>query len=196
MSFGKSVLCFLSISFLTLSTCCLAARPGSETYKQNQHGLEKQFEPFLKAYSKGDLQGQDKAFVVFQFPDAKAWFGQYFQADRVEQLVWDGEAEVDSKKNVLRRMMTIVERGSRFRARCKPHSDTGTGSVRPRQSSVSPLKPVPIEQFDIEIESERTGKKFSFLGNYVYVDGAYRYVGKGAYPFWSMPDANDPNKKQ
>jgi hypothetical protein len=24
--------------------------------------------------------------------------------------------------------------------------------------------------------------------NYVYVDGSFRYIGTGAYPFWSAPD--------
>jgi len=26
------------------------------------------------------------------------------------------------------------------------------------------------------------------------VEGAYRYLGKGAYPFWSMPDASSQGK--
>jgi len=54
---------------------------------------------------------------------------------------------------------------------------------------------VPQKQFEIEMQAQGSGKHFSFLGNFVYVDGAYRYVGKGAFPFWSMPDANDPKKK-
>jgi hypothetical protein len=35
--------------------------------------------------------------------------------------------------------------------------------------------------------------RFSLVVNYVYVDGAFRYVGKGAYPFWSAPD--EPSTK-
>jgi hypothetical protein len=41
----------------------------------------------------------------------------------------------------------------------------------------------------IEIASD-SGKRFSILTNYAYVDGAFRCVGKGGYPFWSMPDAS------
>jgi len=52
-----------------------------------------------------------------------------------------------------------------------------------------------VEQFNIEFQEKDLAKRFSFLGNFVYVDGAFRYVGKGALPFWSMPDANDPAKQ-
>ena len=184
----------LGFSLLVLSI--LSGSPISDTYKQDAHGLARQFEPFLKAYSKGDTAGQDEAFKVFQFPDPKTWFGEYFQSDNVQQLVWDSEAEVDGEKNSLRTMTGIVERGGRFHAHCKPHTTKKPGTVNPRQSAVHPLKEVPVEAFEIEFQSEASGKRFSFLGNFVYVESAYRYVGKGSLPFWAMPDANDPAKKQ
>jgi hypothetical protein len=61
---------------------------------------------------------------------------------------------------------------------------------------VDPLKPVPVEQFTVEMVDEKSGKKFSSLGNFVFVDGAYRFVGNGAFPLWSMPDMSAPAKKQ
>lgn len=58
------------------------------------------------------------------------------------------------------------------------------------------LKLVPVEAFEINFRSESSRKDFSFLGNFVYEQGAYRYVGKGAFPFWSTPDTSDPCKKK
>jgi hypothetical protein len=178
-----------------LALALSAGVPAGETYKQNDHGLAKQFEPFFKAYQKGDESKQEEAFKVFQFPDAKAWFAQYFQPEDVQQLVWDAEAETEQEAKSLRTMMNLIARGKRFHAHPEPHSTTDTTSVKERQSSVKPTKPVPVEQFSIKVKDEKTGKWFSWLGNFVYVDGAYRFVGGGAFPLWSMPDANDPSKK-
>ena len=101
---------------------------------------------------------------------------------------------MDGEKKSLRTMMGIVGRGAQFHAHCKPPKRDQRVAVKERESEVQSLKEVPVEQFEITI-STNDGKKFSSLGNFVYVDGAYRYVGKGAFPFWSMPDANDPSKK-
>ncbi len=91
--------------------------------------------------------------------------------------------------------MGIVARGACFHANCKTHPDNQDGPVKPRDSRVHPLKPAPLEQFEIEMPAHGSVKRFSFPGNFGYVDGAYRYVGKGAFPFWAMPDANVPKKK-
>jgi hypothetical protein len=56
-----------------------------------------------------------------------------------------------------------------------------------------PISEVSVEQFDVKVTSEQ-GRSMSTLENYVYVEGAVRYLGKGAYPFWSMPDATHPTR--
>jgi hypothetical protein len=170
------------------------ASSSSATYRQDGAGLEKQFEPFLKAYHKGDTEAQAEAFKVFQFPDPESWFGQYFRPEDVQQLVRDAETEAVGEGETLAGMMNIIKLGARFRARCKPHANGETGTVKERQNSVHPVRAVPVEQFDIEFQVDDSGSRFSFLINSVYVDGAYRYVGKGELPFWLMPDANTPDK--
>ena len=185
--------CFSCLLLLAIQALYLPAK--SQSYKQNAQRLEKQFDPFLKAAEKGDKQAQDEAFNVFRLPNENHWFGEYFSADSVEQLGWDADAEVDGEKNRLLRFMSMLDRGARFRSHCKPFVGSEAVTVKPRESSIHPLKPVPVEQFEVELQSERSGKKFSFLGNFVYVEGAYRYVGKGAFPFWAIPDANDPAKR-
>jgi hypothetical protein len=143
------------------------ANSHSATYKQDANGLENQFGPFLKAYHKGDIAGQDEAFKVFQFPDAKSWFGQFFRPEDVQQHVWDDEAEVAGEGKTLARMMTIIKRGRRFYAHCKPYTNAAAGTVKERQSRVYPVKPVPVEQFNIEFQEKDSAKRFSFLGNFV-----------------------------
>lgn len=125
----RALLLLTAACALTVYPCCYSSdREATRTaYKQDAKGLEKQFEPFLRAYQKADEQAQTNAFRVFPFSDAKAWFREYFRPGNVQQLVWD-----------------------------------------------------------VEAKTEREG----------YGNGAYRLVGGGAFPFWCMPDANDPAKKQ
>ena len=76
----------------------------------------------------------------------------------------------------------------RFHVHCKPPDHDPTKRISPRRDSMLPHKQVAVEQFEVKMAADEK-LRFSFLGNNVYVDRAYRYVGKGAYPFWSMPDA-------
>jgi hypothetical protein len=76
----------------------------------------------------------------------------------------------------------------RFHAHCTPADKTPRTDLQPRADAAKPTREVPVEAFEIEFVSE-DGRRFSELANFVFSNGAYRYVGKGAYPFWSMPDA-------
>src|ERR1700688_338279 len=79
------MLCVLLLLAVPLQRAATA--PNPETYKQNGQGLEKQFEPFLKAYQRGDDKGMDESFAVFRIPKAKEWFGNYFSAEDAAKLV-------------------------------------------------------------------------------------------------------------
>jgi hypothetical protein len=184
----------VALVFSSIHTSPSLAQSGSERYTQNASGLEKQFEPFLKAYSDGDVAAQEQAFAVFQFPDGRAWFWEYFRPEDVEQVLSDSHAAVDLDKKGLRMGMDRVARGARFHANCEPQAEKKEPLVKPRASSLNPVKAVAVEQFLIKVSEKRSGKWFSYLGNFVYVDGAYRYVGGGVLPFWSMPGGAHPKK--
>lgn len=156
-------------------------------YRHDARGLEEQFEPFLEEYARANTESEDRAFAIFAIPEASSWFATYFARADVEQLGWDYEAEVDLYKKSLINVMRIWGSAKRFHAHCKETNMTNRTGLQPRADAVKPTRQVPVEQFEIEYVSE-DGRKFSELANFVFVDGAYRYVGKGAYPFWSMPD--------
>jgi hypothetical protein len=159
-------------------------------YSHDAKGLEKEWDPLLKAVSKRDAASIDERYKVFVIPDHGTWFGIYFKREDVEQLGWDYEAEAENGKHSIITMTNLVG-GSGFRAHCEPSTSDSQNRLAPRSDASLPLQPVPVEPFNIAITSDN-GKRFSFLANYVYVDGAFRFVGKGAYPFWSMPDATRP----
>lgn len=186
------VLCGSHITAVLAHAKPSPARPKpKETYSHDAKGLEKQYDPFLKALAKKDAASIEETYKIFFIPQQDQWFANYFKKEDVEQLGWDQEAENEKEKKSLVTITNLVGRGARFRAHCKRPSGNPQARLAPRTDAIVPLQPVPVEQFEVEFVSD-DGKRFSILGNFVYIDGAFRFVGKGAYPFWSMADATAP----
>jgi hypothetical protein len=179
--------------FLLVAVVCIfawqgrstIATPNAETYKKNEQGLEKQFEPFLKAYQKGDDRGMDESFAAFQIPKAKEWFGNYFSAEDAAKLVSAYDREISEAESSLIEDMNRADPGSRFRARCEPRGESSAGETG--GYGFRPLKPITVEQFQLEFRSSSHDQKFRFIADFVYVDGAYRFVGGGGAAFWAKP---------
>lgn len=171
---------------LALQMQC-AAMPGVETYKQNEQGLEKQFEAFLKAYQKGDDKRMDESFGVFRLPKSKEWFGNYFPPEDAAKLSSAYDREVSEAESSLIEDMNRADPGSRFRVRCELRGDSAAGQDSSGGYGFRPLKPVAVEQFRLEFRSGSHDQKFSFIANFVYADGAYRFVGGGGAAFWAKP---------
>jgi len=182
----------LAAVLLVCGACFIGARSSgaspAKTYSQDAKGLEKQFEPLLKAWEKQDAKAIDKAAESFALPDSAGWFSKYFAKEQVQQLVWDQEAEVGNFKSVTPRLMSRLGKGQRFRVQAGPPNLSGATKLLPPADAVTPTTPVPLEQFSVTFIAEN-GRTMLQLDNFVYVDGAYRYMGKGAFPFWSIPDA-------
>jgi hypothetical protein len=182
----------LSFSLLPGFGSPLKSTDAPAAFSHDAKGLERQYQPFVDAFTVGGPAGAHQAFAIFSLPNPADWFGKYFAADQVEQLGWDNESELGTYERVLFRGLGTVPAGTRFRVRCKPPHADPTSRMPPRPDAIQPSVRVPIDQFVTEFDSVpklRYGQ-FQMLVNYVYVDGAFRYVGKGAYPFWSMPDSS------
>lgn len=158
-----------------------------QIYSHDAKGLQKQYEPFLKALEKGGEAKMKEAFAVFESPNPETWFAQYFAKDQVQQLVRDDESEVDSYRNSLILLLRRFLNGSHYSVRCEPSNEAAT-TVKPRADAVLPLTQVPVEKYNVKFSGEG-GHSMSHLVNFAYVDGAFRYLGRGSYPHWSMPQA-------
>ena len=178
-----------AFTVLAIAVLNAAASPAGETYKQNEQGLEKQFEGFLKAYQRGDDKGMDESFGVFRLPKAKEWFGEHFSAEDAAKLVAAYDREMSEAEASLIEDMNKADPGSRFRVRCEARGDSGAGQGSTGGYGFKPVKPIAVEQFRLEFRSGSHDQKFSFISNFVYVDGAYRFVGGGGVAFWAKPGA-------
>ena len=161
------------------------ARPAGETYKQSPDGLAKEFEPFLKAYHKGDDAGMEQAFSTFRIPNAKEWFAGHFSAEDVGRLNGAYGQQATDAMNSLIEDLNRAGAGDKFALRCEARGDVAAGSGK--GDTIQPVKPVRVEQFLLEFHASSTRVKFLFLANFVYVEGAYRFVGGGGAPLWAKP---------
>jgi hypothetical protein len=157
---------------------------SAETYKQNAQGLEKEFEGFLKAYHKGDDKGMDESFRVFHLPNSKEWFESSFSPEDAAKLQADYDTQLSGAENSFIESMNVADAGSGFRLRCEPSGLPVAGKGPGSAGGIQPLKAIPVEQFILEFESTKSQKKFRVVANFVYIDGAYRFVGGGGAPLW------------
>lgn len=181
----------LSLGLLSVLGVALAmpktGPPSPSTYSHDAKGLQKQYDPLLKAYSKGNQEEIDKEFSIFLLPDEDKWFGEYFSAADIEKLKEDYHQKAHAHKQGFITITTkVMHSTSRFHAHCSPPDPNHPTKVEPRADAIQPTRDVPVEQFRVEFTSD-DGKKMSNLENFVYIDGAFRFVGIGAYPFWAQP---------
>lgn len=193
-------LVLLSAVPVLITANSFATMPLPSGYSHDAKGLETEYQPFLTAFNNGQAPPFDKEFTTLTLPDPTGWFGQYFEMEQVQALVDDYEAEIAAEQKSLFTMMTKVwPSGTHFKVHCKTHPPSPPG-LPPRQNAYQPKKPIPVEQFEVEFEADklgaRGGRSLTLLVNAVWADGAYRYVGKGAYPFWSMRDSSQQQKSQ
>jgi len=199
-SFASSLVAFAILSAAPNYSARSSSRPrfsslpeitdAPAAFSHDAKGLESQYQPFLDSFAAVKPAELHTALAVFALPNPADWFAKYFAKDQVEHLVRQNESELNAYEEALLRSMAAVPHGTRFRVRCKlPHPDPTT-RISPRPDAILPSVQIPVEQFVTEFDPipKMKNGRFSLVVNYVYVDGAFRYVGKGAYPFWSAPD--------
>ena len=179
---------FGCLQALLPSLAMTKTKPGS--YAHSASGLEKQFSFLLKSRNSGDPAAFRDGFQILILPDAQNWFLQYFTKDQVQQLADDQEGEVEAFRNSTTSAMDLLMAGTVIEAHCSRH-ESRPSDTKPRADAVSPIRNVPVEQFRVEFQGKRAGdnrvRSLSMLIDVVYVDGAFRFLGKGALPFWSAP---------
>ncbi len=174
----------VSLSVLTMVAMSIAA-PAGETYKQSADGLAKEFEGFLKAYHKGDDKGMDEAFGVFRIPNSKEWFASHFAPEDAARLEAAYGRQITDGQGSLIEDMNQAGVGNKYSVHCEARGDVAAGSGKAGGDAILPVKPVRVEQFVMEFQAGGTRAKFLFMANFVYVEGAYRFVGGGGGPFWA-----------
>jgi hypothetical protein len=199
MRAGGSALAFAAFAILSVAPD-YRARPSSlpdfnslpenAAFSHDAKGLESQYQPFLDAFAAVKPAEFHSAIAIFALPNSADWFAKHFLQDDVPQLDKNYESELSAYEQGLLKSMASVPPGTRFHVRCTvPHPDP-TIHMQPRPGASVPIADIAVEHFVCEFNPAPKQKhgRFSMYVNYVYVDGRFRYIGTGAYPFWSAPD--------
>ena len=164
--------------------------PENVAFSHDAKGLENQYQPFLDAFAATKPTEFHAALVIFALPNHSEWFAKHFLQDDAPQLDKDYQSELNAYEQALLRSMAAVPPGTRFHVRCTiPHPDPVI-HMQSRASASVPIVDIVVEHFVCEFSPAPKQKhgRFSMYVNYVYVDGSFRYIGTGAYPFWSAPE--------
>jgi TonB family protein len=187
------------VAILALGAACprlLAQSASQETpqsvYSQDCYGLEKEIQPYLNAYTASD-PAIDDTLSILVVPEAESFFGSHFPQDSIQQLVDDQKTAIAKFKQRTSEVLIRSPKGTRFLVSCKKYSPTTSSTlVEPRSDAIRPIVGFEVEQYQLtfvaDADSPQGGRMFSKLDNFVYLEGAFRYVGGGGYPFWLMPD--------
>jgi hypothetical protein len=162
-------------------------------YPQTTDGFDAQMSAALAAYQKGDRAEGRRLLEQFRLPDSAKWFAEQFGPEQGETLskLYDRlfESYLNSMEDHLEEVATA--KGRKLNMKLQP----ATTQQPERTAELSGLVPAKAPTcFNVTFLINLTGKAdLVFKGNYkattwldtfLYQDGAFRFLGHGAWPFW------------
>lgn len=162
-------------------------------YPQTADGFNAQMSAALAAYQKGDAPEGRRLLERFRLADSAKWFAEQFGPELGETLskLYDQhfESYLDTMEGRLEEVASA--KGRKLNVRLEP----GTSQQPTRASELSGFVPAkPPTCFNVFFLINLTGKAdLVFKGDYrgtswedtfLYQDGAFRFMGHGAWPFW------------
>lgn len=183
--------------------------PGASTpetpqpsYPQTADGLSAQLTAALEAYKKGDTAGGRAQLEQFRLPHSADWFVNHFGTEQGQAL--DKRYNrlfqnyVNAREETLRELASaknpkITTRLEPATQQPPPVPDQAQGTPLRKPSGLVPLKdPACLNGFfgimltdkaDMRIRGEFKGVTWEDV--FIYQDGAFRFLGRGAWPFWA-----------
>jgi len=175
-----------------IATPSAPAVPPPE-YPQTADGFNAQMSAALAAYQKGDRAEGRRLLEQFRLADSAKWFAEQFGPEQGETLskLYDQHLEnyLTSMENHLEEVASA--KGRKLNVKLEP----GTSQQPTPATELSGFVPAkPPTCFNVFFLINLTGKAdLVFKGNYrattwedtfLYQDGAFRFLGHGAWPFW------------
>jgi hypothetical protein len=176
----------LAAALLSAAPAGWAQEPGA-AYPDDAWGLERQMQQVARAYYAGNPREFERRARQFALPRPEAWMGRVFGADRAEPLAEDYRRHFRSFQAELAR--ALARSGSRDSGSLQawPAEDLPNASrVAPRPDAPVPQEAVRVQRFQFRLGDEGA-KSPRWMDSFVYEGGAFRFIGRGAFPFWDYP---------
>ena len=161
-------------------------------------GFSKQYKQIFDNYTKENYSGMTAAFQSFKLPPE--WFVETFGAESGRKLAQQYEHEftsfVTETESLYGPLNTALENFVETRRHKLSLAKSVGSKLAPLALKIIP----PIQFFDIDYGRNQairkapggfiTGQSWSNKSTrtFVYLDGAFRFVGPGTQPFWETPD--------
>jgi TonB family protein len=169
-------------------------------------GFEQQWKPFFKAYKSSDPRQVKSYLDAFAIPDN--WFTDVFGADAGPELAkLYADQFQDFESHIPRSLglsMNLV--GKHYGAGLNDlviqtelaDNPDPKPAPKPPPASLQPLPPVLRFSTKTSFHIQGTNQPgASWMDSFVYLDGRFRFLGRGAYPFWDAANVRraDPCAK-
>jgi TonB family protein len=167
----------------------------SETpaYTESEAGFREQVNAVIRASCSGDATTAQRLLDRFSLPDATAWFAHNFDSDNAKKLAERYERLSSTHGAVLQKTIGEVceNPGSEVVVSHKDAPVKAQMILRGDQpSTVHPVVDLLLTRFHFQIL--RNGQpSVSWEEIFVYEQGAFRFLGKGAWPFWTREERPD-----
>jgi TonB family protein len=161
-------------------------------------GFERQYRQAVDAASSGNRDQIRHALDSFSLPPE--WFQQIFGGSG-DQVLQQYKTEFDYFEYAESRRIQNESKDSVpvMEVSIVPQRTTMNPPPKPAPASVQPLPP--MEGVEVKVLGASGSPRASWLNQFVYVNGAFRFFGIGGYPFWDprrihRSDTCDPQGRQ
>jgi TonB family protein len=157
----------------------LPATAPPVAYPEKGGGLEKELHDLQKARKTGDKTTADAILRSLVLPDPEQWFTRTFGADVGKQMAGQYIPTSHAMVQLLQGIMNHLEDMKfndldvrKFDKPCDEHAD----------DYVYPLLLARAEQVPLYEATFRNGNSYQVMNSFVFVDGAFRYIGRVNIP--------------
>ena len=153
----------------------LPATAPPSAYPEKSGGLDRELHDLQKARKAGDKTTEDAILRSFVLPDPEKWFTQTFGPDAgehmAEQYIPVSHALVQVLKSTFDHLDDMKFNDIEIRKFDKPCDDHA-------DDYVYPLLLARLEQAPLYEATFRNGNSYQQMNSFVFVDGAFRYIGR------------------
>ena len=193
------------MSLLLASAAGLAAQDKS--LPDSPKGFEKQYKLVVDAYKKGDNAALEAGLQGFAIP--QLWFTDTFGPEEGQELASTYAGQFEDFRLHVSRSLKLAEDLISQRYKLRPTDLVVETSLSKNVNPNPAPKPPPdsvlslpaLERFETRAGASLRGQAqwtTSWMDSFVYLEGRFRFLGRGAYPFWDAADVRraDPCAKR
>jgi len=169
--------CFarLCAAILLCAVMVLPAAAHDQVASAKAEELKATLQNILGAINSGDTKAAERLVDGFKLPHAKEWFESTFgvqEAPALEKVF--AKMEPDQKKSLMDRFSWDVSNG-KTDADVHVFDAAADGDMRLLKAAAAAMK-APLAIYAVRIGNGANDSGATRLGNFVYVDGGFRYV--------------------